>query len=160
MDNKDTIIRTPTENVNNTLRGKRVLFLENDTRLDNGLEVLEGILKSAEIEYTILFNLSDLPLSDITKAINEYDTIVFMTQWIYDISKKLLAYVESLPEKKTIVEVFIDEPSWYYAKQHGTKHDVFVYSCQSYWGDPDKDTEKFYKITDNPYWDYKNKFDK
>lgn len=153
-------LKTPTQNVIKTLTGKKVLFLENDNGLNNGLDEFERILQSANIEYTVLFDLSEKPLDEIIKAINECDAIVFMTQWVYKIANILFDYIKSLPEKKIVVEVFISEPTWYYKSQHGSKHDVYIYSCQMYFGEAEKDTEEFYKLTNKPYWDYKNGFNK
>lgn len=153
-------INKPEDNVIATLKGKKVLFLENDNSLEHGLDEFENILKRAGIEYTVLFELDEKPIEDIIKAINEHDAIVFMTQWVYEIAQKLFDYIKSLPEVKTIVEVYIDEPTWYYKKQHGSKHDVFIYSCQVHWGEPDKESESFHKLTNKAYWDYKNDFDK
>lgn len=152
-------IKTPTENIVYTLKGKKVLFLENDSELENGLDEFERILKDADIEYKVLFDLSDIPMEQIKKAINEADTIVFQTQWCYEISKVLFEYVKALPDKKVVVEVYIHEPTWYYRWQHDSKHDVYIYSCQVYWGKADKESERFYKLTDKAYWDYENKFD-
>lgn len=152
-------MNTPEQNVVKTLKGKKVLFLENDNVLQNGLDEFERILKKEGIDYTVLFDLSNTPLETIVTAINECDVIVFQTTWVYEISNKLFDYVSSLPDKKIVVEVFINEPTWYYASQHGTHHDVYIYSCMTFYGDADKDTEKFYKLTDKPYWDYVNKFD-
>lgn len=153
-------IKSPSENVIDTLKGKKVLFLENDSELNNGLDEFERILKGADIEYTVLFELSELPLQTITEAINSYDAIVFQTQWVYDIAKKLFEYVKALPEKKIVIECYINEPTWYYKSQHGSKHDVFIYSCQVHWGEADKETETFYKLTNKAYWDYKNGFNR
>jgi hypothetical protein len=157
---KQVKINTPTQNVINTLTGKSVLFLENDSSLENGLNEFERILKSSNINYKALFDLSELPIKTITDAIDSYDVIVFQTQWVYDISKKLFEYVKSLPEKKVIVEVYIYEPTWHYKKQHKSKHDVYIYSCEVMFGEAMKDTEEFYKLTNKPYWEYKNKFNR
>ncbi len=153
-------INTPSENVLKTLRGKKVLFLENDHDLANGLDEFERVLKGGGIEYKVLFGLSELPLNEITEAINECDAIVFQTQWVYDIAKKLFEYVKALPTKKIVIECYINEPTWYYKSQHGSKHDVYIYTCQVHWGEADKETERFYKLTNTAYWDYKNGFDK
>lgn len=71
-----------------------------------------------------------------------------------------MEYIRELPEKKIVVEVYIHEPTWYYASQHGSIHDVYIYTCRMCFGKAEKDTEKFYKLTDKAYWDYENKFDK
>lgn len=153
-------MNSPEQNIAETFKDKKVLFLENDCVLENGLDEFERILRRTGIEYRVMFDLSEQPLVDITNAISECDVIVFMTQWVYDISKTLFKYVSELEHKKSIVEVYISEPTWYYASQHGTHHDVYIYSCNVHWGEADKDTEKFYKLTEEPYWDYKNNFDK
>lgn len=157
---KKVIIKTPEENIVSLLDGKKVLFLERDGSLQDGLDEFENILKRAKIKHTLMFNISESKMDKITKAINDHDAIVFMTQWVYEISTRLHKYVSSLPDKKIIIEVFVSEPTWYYKKQHGTKHDVYVYSCPTHFGEPDKSDEEFYKLSNKPYWEYKNKFDK
>jgi hypothetical protein len=152
-------MNTPEENVVKTLTGKKVLFLENDNVLQNGLDEFERILKTANIDYMVLFDLSNTPLETIITAINECDVIVFQTTWTYEISNKLFDYVSSLPDKKVVIEVYINEPTWYYASQHGTHHDVYIYTCMTSYGEVFKDSEKFFKLTDEPYWDYVNQFD-
>lgn len=94
-----------------------------------------------------MFDLSEKPLSEIAKAINECDVIVFQTTWLSDVSKKLFDYISSLPTKKIIVEVYIFEPTWYYASQHGSKHDVYIYNDRF---------EIFWLLCDRPYWEEKN----
>lgn len=148
-------LNSPRENIINTLRDKKVLFLENDILLSYGVDQFEKILKSADIECTVLCDLSNVPMEDIVKAINEHDTIVFMTQWVYEISKKLFDYIKGLTEKKTIVEVYLSEPTWFLDKQHGSCHDLYIYKFLKIF----PEDESFYKISDTPYWEYKNKFD-
>lgn len=79
--------------------------------------------------------------------------IVFQTRWLYNISKDLLAYATSMSSKKIFIEVYISEPTWYYSSQHGTHHDVYIYSSIA------GVIETFYKLTEKPYWDYENGFD-
>ena len=151
-------MNTPEQNIIATLKGKKVLFLEGDNSLENGLEEFEAILKRGDIEYTLFFNIEEKELSDITTAINNHDCIVFMTQWVYDISKTLSEYMFSLQDKKIVIEAYITEPTWYYTPKN-TIHDVYIYSCMMCWGEPLKDNETFYKLSDNAYWNYENKFD-
>ena len=155
----DITMNTPSQNIEKTLKGKKVLFLENDNVLENGLDEFERILINGNIEYTVLLSLSEQPLEKILTAIDECDVIVFQTRWVYDISKTLFDYVSNLPDKKTVVEVYVNEPTWYYASQHGTHHDVYIYTCHTFYGKVFKDSEKFYKLTDKPYWGYENEFD-
>lgn len=156
-------MNTPEQNIIATLKGKKVLFLENSSELDDQLiKEFVKILESANIEYRALCDLSEVAkrdLDEIIEAVFEADAIVFMTQWVYTISFMMRELIENLKDKKIIVEIYISEPTWYYARQHGTHHDVYIYTCNKMWeGDP-KEEEKFYKLTDKPYWDYKNKFD-
>lgn len=151
----ELIIKKPHENVIDTLNGKRVLFLENDSVLQNGLDRFEDILKSANIDYTVLFELSEMNVDSIIEAINSHDAIVFQTQWVYDISKTLFKYIKGLEEKKIVVEVYIHNPTWYYQHNHGSIHDVYIFKHDAIFSE-----DFFYKITDEAYWDYKNQFNK
>lgn len=155
-------MKTPEQNIKKVLAGKKVLFLENDNGLSDygGQTEFEDILKKNGIEYTLMLGLSDnYTMEEIVKAIHSHDCIVFMTQWVYEIAQKLRDFMFSLQEKKIVIEVYINEPSWYY-KPKDAVHDVYIYTCQVIWDEADKETESFYKLTDKPYWDYKNKFDK
>ena len=155
---KKPSIKTPEENIIKTLKGKKVLFLENDNVLENGLDEFENILKRGEITYTILFELSEKPMEEIIKAIAEHDAIIFMTQWVTETSKKLADHMFSLKKKKIVIEAYICDPTWYYKPK--TKHDVYIYMCMTHFGEADKESEKFYKLSGTSYWDYKNEFDK
>lgn len=151
-------IKTPEQNVIKTLTGKKVLFLENDNSLGNGLNEFENILKRGNIQYKILFSLSEMEVEDIIKEILSHDAIIFQTQWVYPISRKLSEYMFSLKEKKIVIECYISEPTWYYKPK--AVHDVYIYHVMTLWGEAEKDTEAFYKLSEKPYWDYKNKFNK
>jgi hypothetical protein len=54
-------ISTPSENILKTLKGKKVLFLENDNSLDNGLDCFEQRLTRSMYcwRYCIHINLVD-----------------------------------------------------------------------------------------------------
>lgn len=151
-------VLTPSENILKTLKGKKVLFLENDNGLYHGLDCFEQRLIENKIKYKALFNLKEVPFEEIVKTISKYDCIVFMTQWIYEISRKLKDYMFSLKDKKIVIEVYISEPTWYYKPK--SAHDVYIYSCYRPWKDDPMKNEKFYKLTQKPYWDYKNEFNK
>ena len=148
-------MKTSKENVVSTLSGKKVLFLENDSDLDNGLETFESVLKDAGIQYKVLFNLSKLPIQQVLDEINTHDCIVFQTQWLTSISHKLFEFVQSLPEKKIVIEVYINEPTWFRHLEVFGHHEVFIYKQDKYHLLP----ECFYKLTNKPYWEYKNRFD-
>lgn len=152
---KEVAIKTPQENIVLVLNGKKVLFLENDNGLYHGLDNLEDILKQNSIEYTCLYEVSTLPMEQITKAIAEHDAIVFQTQWVYEVSKKLLQYMTALKEKKIVIECYVGtDPTWFYKPD--VVHDVYVLSASDLdW------TWRFVKLhKTKPYWDFKNKFDK
>lgn len=155
-------MNTPEQNIIKTLKGKKVLFLENDNSLEHGLDEFERILKKANIEYKVLFDLSEKPLDEVKRAIDECDALVFQTRWVYEITKQLFTYVKGLTEKKIVVECYIKDPTWYYSSQHGTHHDVYIYTCFTHRGKAiDREhSEKFYKLSKKAYWDYKNEFDK
>lgn len=152
---------TPEQNIVNTLRGKRVLFLENDNSFSSvgGQKEFVSILDNNGIEHTDLFDFRyKYSMEEIAKIIGEHDALCFMTQWVSEESIKLRDYMFSLKDKKDVIEIHIAEPTWYYKPD--VVHDVYIYRCTVHWGEPDKDTERFYKLSDKPYWDYKNNFDK
>ena len=97
-------------------------------------------------------------MEEIIKAIAEHDAIIFMTQWVTETSKKLSDYMFSLKKKKIVIEAYICDPTWNYKPR--TKHDVYIYTCMICWNKPEKETERFYKLSGTSYWDYKNEFDK
>jgi len=154
-------IKTPEQNIADTFKGKRILFLENGNELDDygGQSEFGEILKRNNIECTFLFDLSEkYTIEQIVEQIMTHDAICFMTQWVYEVSHKLRDFMFELKEPKDVIEIYISEPSWYY-KPKGVPHNVFIYTCGMDWGVPDKETEKFYKLSDTAYWDYKNGFD-
>lgn len=155
---KMSSVKTPRENLLNVLQGKKVLFIENDHGLYNGLERLEDFLKENKIEYKCLFDVQKMPFENIVKAISENDAIVFQTQWVYEIARKLSQFLQDYKEKKIVIEVPVGaDPTWYYLPK-GVVHDLYFLQLAN------KDTwyqeDKFLKITDKPYWDYENNFDK
>jgi len=154
----DSIQKNPQQNIANVLKGKKVLFLENDNGLYNGLEAFEAILKQNKIKYKCLFEVSEMPLEKIIKAIGSFDAIIFQTQWVYPVSKKLYEYMAALQEKKIVIECFINEPTWYYKPD--VVHDVYIYAYQDLQELWEGNGHKFYKLSETAYWDYINKFDK
>lgn len=148
-------MKTVHDNIVDVLKDKSVLFLENDNGLYNGLDTLENILIENKIKYNCLFDLTSLSKEYIINQIHLYDAIVFQTTWTYDISKELYKFLESLKDEKIIIEHYINEPSWYYKPK--VVHDVYICKIDDNF---DEDWWSFYKLSDKPYWDYKNKFDK
>lgn len=152
---------TPEENIVNVLKGKRVLFLENDTCFsdDGGQKEFVAILDRHGIEHTDFFELIDnYTLEEIVAAIKEHDALCFMTQWLYNIAGKIFDFMYQLQDKKIVIEIHSGDPTWYYKPD--VVHDVYIYKCSMHWGEAKKDRERFYKLSDKPYWDYENKFDK
>jgi hypothetical protein len=147
-------MNTPEQNILSTLKGKKVLFLENGNTLDYGLDELEKICIRSGISYNTLFHLKYRPLDEIKEAINNCSVLIFQTTWVYDIANILEDYIRNLAEVKIVVECYIDEPTWYYSNQHGSKHEVYIYNCLS------KESESFYRLSSKPYWEYENGFDK
>ena len=150
-------IQTPRQNIIDTLKGKKVLFIENDNGLYNGLDAFEIILKNSKIKYKCLFEADQIPIEKIIKNILTHDAIVFQTRWVYPVSHKLRDYMFGLQEKKIVIECFIHEPSWYYKPD--VVHDVYIYSYDKLDNDDGNSGHRFYKLSDAPYWDYKNQFD-
>lgn len=148
-------MKTPKENVIDTLKGKKVLFIENDNGLYDGVDDFENILKEANIEYKCIFEACEKPIDDIIADILAYDCIVFMTQWRTEVSFELKKFLFSLKESKIIVQVYIHEPTWFYKPD--TAHEVYIYTGPD---DIFDDSESFYKLSDKAYWDYENNFDK
>jgi hypothetical protein len=155
-------MKTPEQNIVQTLKGKTVLFLENDLDFSDygGQTEFVEILKRNNIEFKALFNLSeDYTIEQIVSEILSHDCIVFMTQWVYDIAHKLRDFMFELKQPKIVIEIHVGkDPTWYY-KPEGIAHDLYAYQCLVNWGEADKETETFYKITDKAYWDYENEFD-
>lgn len=148
-------MKTPIENIVTTLTGKKVLFLENDNGLYNGLDQFEQILIDNNIEYKCLFDVQGQELSSIIKAIKECDAIVFQTTWVYEKSRMLRDYLFESVDKKIIIECFSRvDPTWFYKPD--VVHDVYI-AQHMFFRDPEW---TFCKLTKKPYWDYKNKFDK
>lgn len=145
-------MKTPAQNLYDTLNGKKVLFLENDMCLTYGVDKIRDLLKEKNIEYTILYDLSNVPLSDIENNILEHDAIIFMTTWKTNIAHELSDYMFSLRDSKIVIEVYIHEPTWFHRPKN-VAHDVYIYSNLD-------GTEEFYKLSDKNYWEYKNEFNK
>lgn len=151
-------MKTPEQNIARTLKGKKVLFLENDYALYERLRVFENILKRNNVSYTTLFDLENVVLDEIKEQILLHDAIVFETTWATNVSKDLREYVTNLKDKKIIINVYINEPKLHY-RIKGIPHDIYIFTS----ADDEEDTwiaTEFYKLTNKPYWEYKNKFNK
>lgn len=140
-------------NIASVLKGKKVLFIENDNELGHGIDLFEDILKKVGVEYNILFQVDEVDKEKVFRLISEHDAIVYMTQWVYQVSRDIKDYMLWLRESKIVIEIYISEPTWYYQLED-VPHQMYIF-C----GYP-PDSPEFYKLSRTPYWDYKNKFDK
>jgi len=138
------------------------LFLENDNGLYNGLDAVEELLQQNSIEYSCLFDLKEVPFETIIDQIGKHDAIVFQTQWVYEISHKLKEFMFASKDKKIVIECCICDPSWYYQPK-AVVHDVYFVKAPHYSFEKGEDQDLFWqfkKLSNKPYWDYKNEFDK
>jgi hypothetical protein len=154
----DLVQKTPRQNIVNVLRGKKVLFIENDNGLYHGLDAFEAILKANKIKYKCLFEVDKMPIDKIIKNILTHDAIVFQTRWVEAVSHKLRDYMFGLQEKKIVIECFIHEPSWYYKPD--VVHDVYIHLFDELDNDDGNSGHRFYKLSETAYWEYINEFDK
>ncbi len=151
-------MRTPEQNIIKTFKGKKLLCIENDNGLDNGVDTFQQILEKNGIEHRVIYDASNVPIEEIIAAIDWCDGIFFMTQWVYEISKKILEYVRNYQRPLDIIEICISEPTWYYKHQAGAdQHNIYWYRKPL---DYSEDWERFFKLSNKPYWEYKNKFNK
>lgn len=148
--------KTAVENIIGTLKGKKVLFLENDNGLYHGLDEMEELFIEHKIDFKCLFEVNELPFEKILSEIKDCDAIVFQTQWVYEVSKKIRDFMYESTDKKIVIECYLgNDPTWYYKPD--AVHDVFICKPPTFkaW-----DEWKFFKLSKKPYWDYKNKFNK
>lgn len=124
--------------------GKRVLFLENSCTLHDDIGNLEIWLREQKMEFNALYDVGKLPLDYIAKQISYYDIIAFQTTWTYEVSRNIEEFLTKYKTKKTIVECYISEPS-YFKKPKGVVHDMYVLSP----GDDDMDEWEFKKLRIN-----------
>jgi len=154
-------LKGPKQNFLETVQGKKVLFLENDLSLNYGLQYVHRILQLNSIENKIIYQVNEVDkvgeLQSVINAIEEYDVIIFMSQWVYDTSLKLRKYAFDMKNKKIFIECYISEPTWYY--KPNVVHDVYVLKPQQY-DFEDESFWRFYKLSDKAFWAYENKFDK
>lgn len=154
-------IKHPKENFVDLLKGKKVLFLENDNGLYHGLDQLEELIIANKIKHKVLFEVGDMPLENIIAAIKKCDVLIFQTQWVYKVSKEISAYMFASKDKKIVIECYLGDPTWYYKPK--AVHDVYICKPPARYDKDDvvnEDHWKFFKLSQKPYWEYKNKFNK
>lgn len=157
-------MKTASENLLDVVKGKSILFLENDEDLSIDIEHVETFLKLNEIDYKALNGLSKLDFEVIVEAIKASQVIIFQTTWSPAIVGKLYQLIYGLKDTKHIIEVYIDKPHWYFKPD--ADHEVYIMRTNShefismYEADPTPYWE-FRKLHPTiPYWEFRNKFDK
>jgi hypothetical protein len=157
-------MKTASENFLSVVSGKQILFLESDDELCLDLEHIETFINANNINNTVLCDLGEVPFEKILEAINNADVIIFQTTWVTEISTKLSDYIFKLKDKKYVIEVYIDHPTWYYRPKK-VPHEVYIMKANGWMFDPMYEDDplpywKFYKLRmHKPFWTYKNNFD-
>lgn len=152
-------MKTAIENIVKTLIGKKVLFLENGTGLEECSEEFQKLLNANSIENKVLEDIAEMDFKIVLDEITKADAIAFETQWVYEISKKLHDYLLKSKDKKAVIECYVNEPTW--SRKPKSVHDVFIFTCDPVSIELGGGTPyEFYKLSNKGFWDYKNKFDK
>lgn len=113
------------------LSGKKILFIENDYGLYNGLDHIEAFLIENKVQYNALYNCRELSFEYVTDMVKWYEVIIFQTQWVYDSSLKLSQHFMESKDKKIFVEVPVGrEGTWYYKPD--VVHDIYQLSVDKY----------------------------
>ena len=107
---------------------KRVLFLEDDYTLHSSVGNFWRWCVHNKVEHNTLFRIGELPSEYVMEQVLWFDVICFQTTWTYDVSRKLKGLISQMRERKTVLECYIHEPTWFY-KPKGVVHDVFVLAC-------------------------------
>ena len=127
-----------------TFNGRRILFLENDNTLSNAVGNFEIWLRENKMEFNSLFDIRALPLEYIKEQISWFDVIAFETTWTYEISGTIREFLTKSKDKKTILECYICDPTWW-RKPKGVIHDMYVLKSS----DEDMDMWNFDKLRIN-----------
>lgn len=152
-------MKTAKENLLNIVKEKKILFLEGDNGLYNGLDDLERFFKANKIKYKCIFNIQDVKLAKVIKAILATDIVIFQTTWTYQITRDLHKFVSDLKDKKVIIEHYIHEPSWF--RKPDVVHDVYVLKTMEQFEEDHGRVWEFYKLHNTKgIWELKNKFDR
>jgi len=152
-------MKKATENIVVTLTGKKVLFLENGTGLEECSNEFKKLLDARRIENKILEDIAEIDFNIVLDEINKADAIAFETQWVYDISKKLFDFMLKSKDKKIVIECYVNEPTW--SRKPKSVHDVFIFTCDPVSIELGGGTPyEFYKLSNKGYWDYKNGFNR
>lgn len=152
-------MKSAKENLIKVLTGKKMLFLENDNGLSNDAGRLANFMDNSGLHYNTLFDLRNIPFYDIIAQIESADGIIFQTQWVYSISTQIKKFMFALQTPKIVIECCLADPSWYYIPKN-IVHYLYILKAYEPWEEEGGREWEFYKITNKPYWDYKNKFNK
>lgn len=157
-------MKTASENLLGVVKGKFILFLENDEDLSIDLEHIETFFKENKLDYKALNDLPNLDFEVIAEAIRASDVIIFQTTWMAAIVSKLKQFILALKDPKHIIEVYTDQPHWFYKPD--TPHEVYIMRTNSHLFDPifEGDPLPYWELhklhPTIPIWKFKNKFDK
>lgn len=157
-------MKTASENLLGIVKGKFILFLENDEDLSIDLVHIETFLKENKLDYKALNDLTNLDFEVIAEAIKASDVIIFQSTWTAAIVSKINEFFFAMKEPKHIIEVYTDLPHWFYKPD--TAHDVYIMRTNTYLFDPmfEEDPLPYWELhklhPTIPIWKFKNKFDK
>ena len=114
--------------VNETLKGKSILFIENSNILTDQIANFVQAIEFLNLPYKTLFNLKDLDLNFIVQKILEHKVIVFQTTWQTEMSHKLRDFLVNLKQPKTIIECRLGDPI-FWRKPKNIVHDIIIADC-------------------------------
>lgn len=122
-----------TKELKSLIAGKKILFLENDSILDNSVGNFYRWTLENKIDSFCLFDIRHLPKEFIAAKIIEYDLIAFQSQFVYEESRALVEFVKGLKIPKTFIEC---QPESHFNKSTAPQHQIFALDCMSgdaYW---------------------------
>lgn len=138
-------MKTASENLLGVVKGKFILFLENEEDLSIDLQHIGTFLTENKLDYKALNDLPNLDFEVIAEAIRASDVIIFQSTWVAAIVSKLHEFFTSLKDPKHIIEVYTDRPHWFYKPE--TAHEVYIMRTNSYLFDP------MFEDDPLPYWE-------
>lgn len=143
-------------NLATTFKGKNVLFIENDYGLTPGLQHLRFLFSQYKIRYIELYGVGNTNADAVASLIKigDIDGIAFQTTWTYESSHNFRKAILEIQKPLLILESYVAEPTLYYAIED-SPHTFFIYKHSN-----EERRHKFYKLSQNPYWNYENGFDK
>jgi len=114
-----------TQEILSAINGKKVLLIENDNGFDYSVGKFYNWMLENNVDSYALFDAKELPKEYVISKILEYDVIAFQSTFTYEESRELAEYVIGLKEPKTIFQIVINEPKFYY-KPKDIVHDIYM----------------------------------